>query len=353
MAQGFEDQLRYGTGSRRQGPVRRPEALSPGMRRCFLCGADMLGPATRHLVYPGGHRRAFPLACGSCGLLLEPEADRKTCRIHLADALAGDAYDPDPGTPYGLDLYTLRSAATRVGRGVRPTGPEDHEALRHPHSVRAARADLYDLGVGPVRPVSLGVLCRPQDLDAVRGLATAQACWTDDIVILLDGEPDPTAHGTLPEGVRVRAQPMAGDFAAQRNALQDHARHPWMLQLDADETLDPATGRLLPALAALAEAGDVLSVGLPRRNRVDGVLSNVYPDVQYRLNRRCVRYAGRVHERPSLDGGWPRSFIALHGAIDHNLSRAHVLARSRRYEDLDPGRGRPEEETALLTPYRD
>jgi hypothetical protein len=57
-------------------------------------------------------------------------------------------------------------------------------------------------------------------------------------------------------GVRVAARPLEGDFAAQRNALQDLARHAWMLQLDADESIEPATGRLLPALAALAhEAG--------------------------------------------------------------------------------------------------
>jgi len=64
-----------------------------------------------------------------------------------------------------------------------------------------------------------------------------------------------------------------------------------------------------------------------------------------------VRFAGRVHERPVLEGGWPRGFISLHGPIVHHLSGAHVRARSRRYEALDPGRGRPEEEEALLRPY--
>ncbi len=75
--------------------------------------------------------------------------------------------------------------------------------------------------------------------------------------------------------------------------------------------------------------------------------------MQYRLNRTGVRYAGRVHERPAVDGGWRRSFISLHGAIEHALGLAHVRARSRTYEALDPGRGRPDEEEALLRPYRD
>ncbi len=328
------------------------------LRRCFVCAADTFAPSQRCLIYPDGRRRPFPLACASCGLLLEREADAARCRAHLAEALAVGTFVSDPDAPYGLDLYTLRIAATRRGRGVRPLDAEDRAALRHPHAERAARADLYDLEGAETCPVSLGLLCRPFELDAMLAGLSAGAGWTDDVVILLDAAADSFSHAVTVNGfragaVRVAARPLAGDFAAQRNALQALARHPWMLQLDADEALDAATGRRLPALAALAEAGAVRSIGLARYNRVDGVLSDVFPDVQYRLNRREVAYAGRVHERPHLAGGWPESFITLHGAIEHRLSRAHVEARSRRYEALDPGRGRLEEIEALLRPYRD
>jgi hypothetical protein len=327
------------------------------MRRCFVCAADMLGPSERSLTYPGGRVRAFPIACGSCGLLLAADADPARCRAHLVALLSGPTFLSDPDAPYGLDLYTLRSAATAFDRGLRPQDAEGRAALRHPHGRCAARADLYALGGAVGLPVSLGLLCRPDGLAAALAMLAVHAAWTDDVAVLLDApvsRPEAVPAAGFPRGaVRVGARPLGQDFAAQRNALQDLAGHPWMLQLDADETLSVEAGRRLPALAALAEAGDVVSVGLARRNRVDGHLSDVYPDVQYRLNRRCVRYSGRVHERPVLDGGWPRSFIALHGAIEHHLDRAHVLARSRRYERLAPGRGRPEEETALLRPYRD
>ena len=327
------------------------------MRRCFVCAADMLGPSARRLIYPNGRDRAFPIACGSCGLLLEVGAEPTECRAHLAERLAGPVFSPDPDAPYGLDLYTLRSAATGHARGIQPWDEAGRMALRQPHDRCAARGELYALGLAAGSPVSLGLLCRPEALAAVLAALAIHVDWTDDIVVLLDAPARPAravqATGYPPGSVRVGARPLGQDFAAQRNALQDLARHPWMLQLDADETLAAATGRLLPALAALAEAGDVLSIGLARRNRVDGLLSDVYPDVQYRLNAKSVRYAGRVHERPVLDGGWPRSFIALHGAIEHHLGRAHVQARSRRYESLDPGRGRLDEESALLRPYRD
>ncbi|CAO4150851.1 glycosyltransferase family protein [Methylorubrum aminovorans] len=324
------------------------------LRRCFVCAADMLEPSGRSLTFSDGRRRAFELACGSCGVLLDGQADAARCRAHLTEALAGPTFVSDGLASYGLDLFTLRIAATRLGRGIRPLDAEGRAGLLHPHAAQAARAVLYDLDGAETQPVSLGLLCRPFELDEVlAGLPD----WTDDVAIVLDAETAPPRAVAVPgfaEGtVRVAARPLAGDFAAQRNALQRLARHRWMLQLDADESFDPAAGRRLPALAAMAEADAVRSIGLARENRIDGVLADVFPDVQYRLNRRDVTYAGRVHERPWLAGGWRESFITLHGAIEHRLSRAHVEARSRRYEAIAPGRGRPEEAQALLRPYRD
>ena len=359
MRQGCEEQPRYGAGAGPPGRRDKPDprgAVSAMTRRCFVCAAAMLAPSARHLDFPDGRRRMFPVGCGSCGILTEPDADPDACWRDLADRLAQPAFVPDPEAGYGLDLYTLRSAATRLGRGVRPLGPADRDALLRPHSARAAQGALYDLGTAARCPVSLGLICRSAEADAVLAALPAHAAWTDDVAILLDAPTAPACAvpvaGFSAGAVRVAARPLGGDFAAQRNALQALARGTWMLQLDADESIAPALGRLLPALASLAEAGDSVSVVLPRRNRVDGILSDVYPDVQYRLNRAGIRYAGRVHERPDLPGGWPRGFIALPGAIEHALSGGHVRARSLRYEALDPGRGRPEERAALLAPYR-
>jgi len=123
-----------------------------------------------------------------------------------------------------------------------------------------------------VRFIGCGVISQ-------KGLATSTLTGEGPnayVAILIDGparaaEPVPVA-GFAAGAVRVATRPLDGDFAAQRNALQGLARHRWMLQLDADEALAPETGRLLPALAALAEAEDVVSIGLARANRVDGIL---------------------------------------------------------------------------------
>ena len=324
------------------------------MRRCFLCAAPMLEPTGRTLTFPDGRRRAFPRACGSCGVLLAEDAEAEACRRDLVARLEAGLFVPDPAAPYGLDLYTLRTAATARFRGIRPVDERGRAELLAPHGRLAGVGTLFPL-IAVRGGVSLGVPCRPGDLAAVLAGLSAHADWTDEAVILVDGvaaPPRPVPVAGFPvDGVRVAARPLAGDFAAQRNALQALARNPWMLQLDADEDLAPEVGALLPALAALAGEGEAVSVGLARCNYVDGVMSDLYPDVQYRLNRAEVRYRGRVHERPET-GGWQRGFISLHGQIAHRLDGAHVRARSQRYEALAPGQGRPEEEAILLRPYR-
>ena len=105
-------------------------------------------------------------------------------------------------------------------------------------------------------------------------------------------------------------------------------------------------------VAGLADETGALSIGLPRQNLVDGHMSDLFPDIQYRLNRKTVRFAGLVHERPDLPRGWRDSFIAPNLVIEHRLTRAHVEARSSVYEALVPGRGRVFERDDLLRCYR-
>ena len=268
--------------------------------------------------------------------------------------LAQPTFEGHPDHPFGMDIYTLRLAASRTGRGVEPADAMQAAALRAPHTEIAAHARLVGLACEPRAEVAIGVLCRIDEVAGVAARLAPHAAWAHEIVILADGDerdavPIPVVgFGTV--DARAFARPLAGDFAAQRNALQDACRSAWVLQLDADESLSVKDGVLIPALAFRCGREGVMSVGLARQNRVDGVCSDVFPDVQYRLNRQELRYSGRVHERPVRD--WQKSMIALHGTIIHDLSRSHVLARSARYEALDPGRGRLEETERLLAPYR-
>ena len=258
---------------------------------------------------------------------------------------------------WGLDMYTLRTAATRYGRRATPLGDDQRSALLRPHAELMAEATLDPLATPMVADLEIAVLCRPRELTTCVGWADAWLKRGWDVLIVVDEEADRaddvdcsrrSGNGSL----RIRRRALDGDFAAQRNFAQAGARRSWVLQLDADETLDDRLSDALSGLIAMAERDDVLSIGFSRRNLVDGVLSDFYPDIQYRLNRACVRFGGKVHERPMLQGGWAQSFIALTGAIEHHLSAEHVAARSLRYETLSPGKGRLDEARRLMEPYR-
>lgn len=320
--------------------------------RCPACSARALQPTDRALRYPDGSRRTFAFACAFCGCLTDGDVEAAGRAL---GALGAGSFASTPDSPFGLDLYTLRSAALARNLRALPADEAQARALVEPHSELAAKARLLPLASQAPRPVSLGILCKASEVETVLSGLPALASFAADVTILADGAPAPPrpveAESFSASTVRLAFRPLAGDFAAQRNALQDLSRETWMLQLDSDETLASGCAAKLALLAGLAEADGLLSVGLTRRNLVDGVASDVFPDVQYRLNRREIRYAGLVHERPERP--WAKSLLVPGDGIEHHLTRERVLTRSRTYEAMAPGHGRPEEEDELLKPYRD
>lgn len=153
-----------------------------------------------------------------------------------------------------------------------------------------------------------------------------------------------------PSRLQVIAHPLNADFAAQRNRVQDAARTPWVLHLDCDERLAPAARRALSGLIAGAEEDGNPLIAFTRRNFVDGQLSAFYPDLQYRLLRRELRFTRAVHEYPVLPHG-QRPFVHLGSGILHQLTGAHVERRARRYEAIQSGGGRPGDTYLLLQPF--
>jgi hypothetical protein len=325
-----------------------PEKRLP---RCPVCRARDMRVTERAARHDAAWRE-----CGHCGLLADVDALASGRLPALIDArLGGERFILAPNDPFFVESYSARTLALSRGFVASPVGDEQRAALRNPYTDCPAIADLRPLAASPAVPVSLVVICRPGDLSNLRDQLGPVASVLDDLCLVVD---EPAAADLMPpadwpDTISILQRPLAGDFAAQRNAGQEMARHDWVLQLDADETVEGEALATLGHVAALADAGGSLSVGLARRNRVDGVFADLFPDIQYRLNRRSVCYAGKVHERPALAGGWRDSFIAPNLVIEHHLSRAHVERRSERYEALQPGKGRLFERDALLTPYAD
>ena len=292
--------------------------------------------------------------CDHCGLVVPGSGSDTDAIGRELDRLLRpgevDLARPSGAPPVlAMDVYTLRTAASARGLGTEPIGAAQAEALARPHSTLPARAVLAPFDPAP-RRVTLGLICRESEADAALGLA---ARWRERFagaVVAIDA---PEGKGRArTDGVAVLRHPLDGDFAAQRNRVQAVATTPWVLQLDVDEAPDDGLLDAMDALTVQADRHGLVSIGLPRGNLVDGVLADLWPDVQYRLNRAAVRYAGRVHERPDLGGRWRLSMIAPGATLTHRLERARVLERSARYEAMADGAGRPGDEAALLRRFK-
>lgn len=225
------------------------------------------------------------------------------------------------------------------------------------HSLRNA-AWAFDVLLGPdgsTRPgtpcrhdVTLAIIARACDRSRVIALLETWGTEFSDQLVLFDADgpaPDPEFVRRFPRARRM-FHPVSGDFAAQRNRLQQHAGPGWVLQLDTDETPSRALLDRLGWLTAAADQDGIRSLGLPRRNFVDGHLSALYPDIQYRLNRGSVRFRGAIHERPDI--AFEQTALALCAPLQHHLTAARVRQRTRQYAALSPDGGRPGDETDLL-----
>jgi hypothetical protein len=197
--------------------------------------------------------------------------------------------------------------------------------------------------------ISFVVLAHRADSRYRDAVAHALEIGAEVVVIFDQDENDPPP--ALPDGARGFARPLGGDFSAQRNVGQGLARHEWVFHLDTDERLDRAAAGALPLLLDIARRDGLLGIGFPRRNFVSGELSSLYPDTQYRLLRRDVRFEGRVHERPDCCSDWTRTMIALGPGLRHEMNRARVAGRRLHYDELGQGEERRQEARALLTPF--
>ena len=278
--------------------------------RCPICGNDRW------------HDRAMP-ECNHCGLAVANLAFQAP---GVRDAIRASLADGAPDRGFALAPHARRNAAWALGF--------------------VADGDGWPVATSVPHAVTLGMIARASEAEAVAALLDDLRPHFAGAIVLVDGDAAPLA-ARLP-WAQVAAHPLDGDFAAQRNRVQALATG-WVLQLDSDERPDAALVTALGWLVRAADRDGLRALGLPRRNLVDGVASALWPDIQYRLTHADIRYAGTVHERPVVP--FEQTALALAGAIDHHLSRTRVVERSRIYETMSSGAGRPGDEAALLRPF--
>ena len=147
-----------------------------------------------------------------------------------------------------------------------------------------------------------------------------------EIIVVDSGSTDRTVEIAQSYGAKVFVEKWKG-FAAQKNSAMDKAVMDWVLQLDADEPLEPELAAEMDA--ALNASSSMSGFWIPRKNFFLGRWikhGGFYPDPKLRLVRRG---AGRFEEY----GAHPTMKVnGLTGRLSHALLH-HAYPTLRGYID--------------------
>jgi glycosyltransferase involved in cell wall biosynthesis len=143
--------------------------------------------------------------------------------------------------------------------------------------------------------VALCVIARDEEQFIGKCLASARP-FVDEIIVVDTGSTDSTREIARAHGARVEEFAWCDDFSAARNVAIEAATADWILMLDADEELDPASGELLRKAAAELPEG-MMAFAISIENRQLATDETILHAVNRLFPRtKDVRYVGAIHE---------------------------------------------------------
>ncbi|MBE3552834.1 MAG: glycosyltransferase [Kyrpidia tusciae] len=185
--------------------------------------------------------------------------------------------------------------------------------------------------------ISLCMIVRNEE-DFLPRCLTSVAPYVSEIIMVDTGSTDRTREIAASFGAKILDIPWADDFSQARNAGLEAARMPWILVMDADETLVPPDSGYLGRLLA---DRDVKGYFLQIRHRIgDGSSGEYVTDAACRLFRNDprIRFQGVIHEetasaiRSAYGDGIRFSDLVLwhEGYVDEVIRRRKKNERNER-----------------------
>jgi glycosyltransferase involved in cell wall biosynthesis len=166
--------------------------------------------------------------------------------------------------------------------------------------------------------ISIALITLNEEANLPRTLESVKSLVRDgqgEIIIVDSGSTDRTLAIAQSHGARIFIEPWKG-FAAQKNSALEKGSGDWVLQLDADEALEP---ELADEINVAVQQTDVIGFYTPRKNFFLGRWikhGGFYPDPKLRLIRRGAGKFEEYGAHPTIKLNGPTA--QLKGALIHN-----------------------------------
>ena len=177
--------------------------------------------------------------------------------------------------------------------------------------------------------ISIALITLNEEANLPRTLESVMPLIRDgkgEIIVVDSGSSDRTIEIAQSYGAKVFVEPWKG-FAAQKNSAMEKGSGEWVLQLDADESLEP---ELTDEIALQTQNSSVQGFWIPRKNFFLGrwiKYGGFYPDPKLRLIRRGAGKFEEYGAHPTIKVNGPtgrlkhalihNAYPTLRGYIDH------------------------------------
>ncbi|MGK5082658.1 glycosyltransferase family 2 protein [Bdellovibrionota bacterium FG-1] len=166
-------------------------------------------------------------------------------------------------------------------------------------------------------PISVTIITLDEEKHLPRAIHSVR--WADEIIVVDSGSTDSTVEIAKKLGARVFEHAWGG-YGQQKNYAQQQARHPWVLNIDADEVVPPALADEIKQVLEKVDTDndDIRGFAIPRRTFYLGRWirhGGWYPNYLVRLaDRRHSRWSEpAVHEALEVQG----RILHLQNPLDH------------------------------------
>lgn len=201
--------------------------------------------------------------------------------------------------------------------------PNGEEALNH----------LVNLGLSPSANVGIGVtaaLIVKNEEKFLGNCLASLAGIVDEIVVVDTGSTDRTIEIAEEFGAQIHHTEWTDDFSAARNVSLEAATQPWILIIDADEELTPASVTMLREAVMRPQFGGYTVEIVNQVNGEEEVF--VHHPVRLFRNDPRVRFTGKIHEQivhGILELKWRIADLPGISLIHHGYTSSLILERGK------------------------